>query len=757
LLSNSLAISRRCHAHCDLPGWTAGRFSAIIPRMKRLTLAFALLGLLVSCSGSSTPTSTLTLDLPPVIAPPTATPTPLLPSPDTTAAAYLSAWERSDYATMYACLSPASQARLDAESFAQRYQNALATATVLTVTTRLQSALQEGDRATVSFQLRLDTALLGTLITDTVMSLSLHQEQWWVNWDEGLIWPQLTGGYYFRMEYTIPVRANVYDRAGLGLATEGTIVTVGVIPGQIADENALLAALALVTGLSPEEMRGRYVTAPADWRVPIADVPGEVSVDHNNLLASIPGIYREEKDGRTYPHGSVAPHVVGWVAPVPAERLEAYRARGYRGDEWVGVSGLEAWGEEILAGRHGGALVVVTAAGEKVATVAERPAMPGRALYTAFDRAFQKQVQQILGGRKGAVVVLDVHTGAVLALASGPAFDSNVFVGPAGAVGRSQILADPRNPLFNRATQGTYPCGSVFKIVTMAAAMEEAGMHPEHTIFYCPGYWEGLGPAARKGCWKEDGHGNISLKDGLTASCDVTFYAVGQTLDGVGQDLLPRFGRGFGFGEPTGLAGVLEEGGLMPDPGWKTTAIGEPWWVGDTVNLAIGQGYLLVTPLQVARMMAALANGGTLYRPYVVERIAPAGDVPEQVTQPEVVGTLPVSPEHLAAIQEALLGVTTKSIGTAPHRFVGLGIAVAGKTGTAEVGGPDTMPHSWFAAYAPADRPEIAVVVIVENAGEGSSVAAPLVRQVVEAYYGLPLSPLPPQAEEGYVPPTPQP
>jgi len=694
-----------------------------------------------------TPTSAPTLTSPP-------------PSPDATAAAYLSAWETGDYATMYARLSPASRVAIDAESFTQRYQNALTTATVLTVTTRLQSALREDNRAHVSFWMALDTALVGTLITDTVMSLSLHEGQWWVDWDEGLIWPQLAGGHYFRMDYSIPVRANIYDRAGLGLATAGTIVTIGAIPGQIEDENALLAALTLVTGLSPDEIRSRYAAAPADWKVPIADIPAEVSVDHNDLLASIPGIYRDEKDGRVYPQGGVAPHVVGWVSPVPAERLVEYRAQGYRGDEWVGVSGLEAWGEEILAGRHGGVLTIVTPAGEKVATVAESPAVPSRAIYTTFDRDFQEQVQRILGGRKGAIVVLDVHTGAVLALASGPGFDPNVFVGPAGAVGRSQILADPRRPLFNRATQGTYPSASVFKIVTMAAAMEEAGMDPDNTFFYCPGYWEGLGPASRKTCWKTDGHGDISLKDALTASCDVTFYAVGQTLDGVGQDVLPRFGRGFGFGEATGLEGVLEEGGLMPDPTWKTNAIGEAWWVGDTVNLAIGQGYLLVTPLQVARMMAAVANGGTLYRPYVVERTAgyEAGEVEaEQVTQPQVVGTLPTSPEHLAAIQEALLGVTTKSIGTAPHRFAGLSIPVAGKTGTAEVGGPDTVPHSWFAAYAPADSPEIAIVTMVENAGEGTSVAAPLARQVVEAYYGRPLSPLPPQAEEDYVPPTPTP
>ena len=717
---------------------------------------FAILAMLLLVGCSSSPTTAPTI--PTSVPAPTLTPTPLPLSPDAAAATYLSAWGAGDYATMYARLSPDSQAAIDAESFAQRYQNALATATVLTVTTRLQSALREGDRAYVSFHLALDTALVGTLVTDAVMSLSLHEEQWWVDWDEGLIWPQLEGGRYFRMEYTIPVRANIYDRAGLGLATEGTIVTIGVIPGQIEDEDALLAALALVTGLPPDEIRGRYATVPADWRVPVADISAEVSVDHNDMLSSIAGIYRDEKDGRTYPHSGAAPHVVGWVAPVPAEQLEAYRAQGYRGDEWVGVSGLEAWGEEVLTGQHGGVLTVVTSAGERIATVAERSIVPGRAIYTTFDRDFQKQVQQILGGRKGAIVVLDVHTGAVLALASGPGFDPNVFVGPAGAVGRSQILADPRHPLFNRATQGTYPLASVFKIVTIAAAMEEAGMDPDNTFFYCPGYWEGLGPAARKGCWKEDGHGDISLKDGLTASCDVTFYSVGQTLDEVGPDVLPRFGRGFGFGEPTGLEGVFEEGGLMPDPEWKANVRGEPWWVGDTINISIGQGYLLVTPLQVARMIAAVANDGTLYRPYIIERFGPAGDVePEQVAQIQAVGTLPISPEHLADIQEALLGVTTKSIGTAPHRFAGLSIPVAGKTGTAEVGEPDTEPHSWFAAYAPADSPEIAIVVLVENAGEGSTVAAPLVRQVVEAYYGLPLSPLPPQAEEGYVPPTPTP
>jgi len=653
---------------------------------------------------------------------------------------------------MYALLSPTIRATTDTETFAARYRAALQTATVLTATATLQAVLQEGAQAQAACRLTWETALVGTLVTDTAISLTLQDGQWWVEGSGDLIWPGLGEANYLYMDYHIPARANIYDRSGLALAAEGTIVTVGVVPGQIEDEPAVLAALSLVTGLPPEEIHGRYAGRPADWWTPIADIPAQVSVDHADLLFNTPGIAAQEKEGRTYWDGGVAPHIVGWVAPVPAEQLEAYRAQGYRGDEWVGVAGLEAWGEPYLAGRHGGTLYLMNPAGEPLSTLAHRDAVPSRPIYTTFDRPFQQQVQEILGDRKGAIVVLDVHTGAILALASGPSFDPNVFVGPGDAIGRSDILSDPARPLLNRATQGTYPCGSVFKIVTIAAALEAGGMTSD-TSFWCPGYWEGLGANYRKTCWKEEGHGNIILKDALTASCDVTFYAVGQALDGIDPALLPRFGRGFGLGMSTGLEGVPEMAGGMPDPDWKQATYGEGWWPGDSVNLAIGQGYLLVTPLQVARMMAAVANGGTLYRPYVVERVAAAGETaPEILFQPEPVGTLPISPEHLTVIQEALAGVTTASIGTATHRFVGMSISVAGKTGTAEAPGAESLPHSWFAAYAPADDPEIAVVVMVENAGEGSSVAAPMVRQVVEAYYGLPLTPLPPEAQP---PPTP--
>jgi penicillin-binding protein 2 len=658
---------------------------------------------------------------------------------------------------MYPLLSAESQATIAVESFTRRYQNAMTAASVLTVTTRLQSVLREEDQASAAFQVTLDTALFGTLSANSTMSLSMQSEAWGIDWESALIWPQLAGDKYFRTTYSIPIRANIYDRDALGLATQGTIVTLGVIPGEIEDETSLLQTLTSITGLSAEEIRARYESANPDWKIPIADIAAEVSVEQNEALAAISGIYREEKEGRTYPHGEAAPHIVGWVAPVPAEQLLDYRSRGYRGDEMVGVAGLEAWGEETLAGQHGGRLSIITAAGEEVAQLGQRDAVPGRPIYTTFSRDFQEKSQQILGGRRGAIVVLDVETGAVRALVSGPGFDPNVFVGPTSDVERSQVLTHPHHPLINRATQGTYPTGSVFKIVTISAGMEEAGLDPTGSTFNCPGYWDGLGRGARKYCWKADGHGVITLQDGLSASCNVTYYNVGKTLHELDPDILPQFGSSFGLGEAAGLEGLYEESGLMPSPEWKQSALGELWYPGDTVNLAIGQGYLRVTPLQAARMIAAVASGGILYRPFVVERIAAGPQGPEQVTEPEVIGTLPLSPDHLAALQGGLLGVTTKSIGTATHRFAGLDIPVAGKTGTAEAGGADATPHSWFVAYAPADDPEIALAVVAENAGEGSTVAAPLARQVIEAYYGLPLSELPPQAGEDYVPPTPTP
>ncbi len=712
-----------------------------------------LLALLVSACGEATipaPAPLVQKDDPPAAAP--ASPTPDLVTPEVIGRSFFEAWREEDYARMYSLTAPDVQAAITPEAFAQAYRAALHTTTAISITVLPRSLSLDGEEAWIEFQETWHTGMFGDLQATNNLEMVRIDKAWYIDWSRAAIWPDLADGRAFAIEYQIPARANIYDRNGAGLAVPTTIVTVGVVPNQIQDEAGLLATLSQALGLTQQEIQQAYAGQPAHWFIPIADISGEESLALNAQL-SLPGIDRRERSGRLYPLDGVASHVVGWVSPIPAERADAYRQQGYRADQRVGVAGLEAWGESILAGQNGGRLTLTAADNSYVGKLAERPAKRGRPFYTTLDRELQHQAALMLGNRRGAVVAVDVNTGAVLAMTSGPGFDSNIFVRPSDDWQRTAVLNDPHQPLVNRAIQGQYPAGSVFKIVTLAAALGPGNLDPG-TTFTCPGYWDGLGEANRKFCWLDTGHGDLSLKDGLTASCNVVFYNTGTILHNVAPGTLSEFGKAFGFGEATGLDTLSEGDGLMPDPAWKESVYQASWSVGDTVNLSIGQGYLLVTPLQIARMVGAVANGGVLYRPYLIERIA-AGEAgePEEVTRPNVVGQLPVSGARLEVIQDAMLGVTTNAaIGTATHRFQGLDIAIAGKTGTAETARDTDEPHSWFAGYFPADAPEIAMVVLVEHAGEGSTVAAPMFRQILEGYYGLPITPLPtptpPPAEE---------
>lgn len=707
---------------------------------KKMLLGMLLVLLVASCAPTptTTPAATTTNTTLPTLAP---TPTVDFSTPEQVGRAYLTAWEAEDYAQMYALLSPALRSGLALDAFQQAHTNALQTTSTLSLTLTPHTLGVEGATAWIDFDEQWHTALFGELQTANRLNLSNEGNLWWINWQRETLWPELAGGNAFAVEYQIPPRANIYDRAGTTLAGPSTVVTIGVIPEQIQDETAVLNALSLVLNLPGEDVRAAYAGQPPNWYIPIGDITGEVSLDYDALLSQ-PGIERRERAGRLYYANGVGAHVIGWVSPIPAEALDEYRRLGYRGDEWVGITGLEAWGEEILAGRNGGQLYLIGPDGTYVRKLAERRPERGRALYTTLDRDLQQQAELTLGDRRGAIVALDVHTGAILALTSGPGFDNNIFIRPTDEWQRSTVLNDPNRPLFNRALQGLYPCGSVFKIVTITAGLEAGGLTAQSS-FYCPGYWDGLGVANRKSCWLESGHGAITLQDGLTASCNVTFYEVGSILDARDPTLLPTYARAFGLGQLTGLLELPEQAGTIPDPDWKFETYREYWGLGDTVNLAIGQGYLQVTPLQIVHMMAAVANGGTLYRPYLIQSIAEGNGYPEQITAPQVQGQLPISPANLATLQQALWNVTTQPYGTATHRFVGLGIPVAGKTGTAEAAGYEAEPHSWFAGYFPADDPQIAIVVMVENAGEGSTVAAPMFRQLVEAYYHLAITPLP--------------
>jgi penicillin-binding protein 2 len=668
---------------------------------------------------------------------PTVPPTPTLdlPPADEIAFAFLQAWERDDYAAMYSLLSLAARERYSEEEFIATYRQVVDEAIILSVAPRILAAYQPDVRAEVTFAADFQTALAGDFEVQNQMALAYEGGRWGVDWSPALIFPQLSDGTFVRLTTQVPSRANIYDRNGLGLAVQGEQlqVEVGVVPDRMQDEAALLAQLSAVLGQSVEDLRARYAGVPADWYVPLGRISAEAAQTYYEALDSTPGIEMQRLWTRSYNQDGIAPHVVGIIGPIPSEEIDLWRSQGYSGDEMVGQMGLERWGEPYLAGERGGRLEILTGKGKIVAVLAETSAQENRSLYTTFDREFQKEVQDILGERLAAIAVLEAQTGRVLALATYPSFDPNLFPTGIGVREWQSLQADPRRPLVNRATQGTYPPGSVFKVTTTMAGMDAGGLTAS-SDFICQGTWTGLGPQWPKTCWARNGHGRIPLHKALTVSCDITYYQIGLLLNGLDQNVLPDYARQCGFGALTGIE-VEESPGLLPDPAWKIQAKGEGWAPGDAVNLAIGQGELLASPLQVAMLLAAVGNGGTLYRPHVVEMIASDPTNPDWTFEPEAVAQLPVSAKNLAVIQNSLLNVTSASHGTAYVPFQGLDIPVAGKTGTSESGQEE--PHSWFAGYAPADNPEIAIAVIVEHSGEGAKFAAPLFRRVVEAYFGI--------------------
>ncbi len=696
---------------------------------------------LAGCGGPPpTPTSTPTAPPPPTLTP---SPTPL-PRPENTVGQFFSAWQLSDYTTMYRLLSLDARQAVSEASFTEQYRQAQSAATVTEIRTTLRSTLQRERTANAGFVVEWDTALVGTLRAESTMTLTFSGGQWNIDWTPDLIWPGLDGGNLMQMTWSIPRRANIYDRDGRGLAIEGKRVIVGIIPGEMADEETTLATLGTIVGVSPEELKARYSGSQPNWFVPVAEISGEVSTANYPTLSALPGVSLREKNVRVYRPDGLAAHTIGYVGVIPQAGADIYRARGYRGDEWVGLTGLEQWGEPYLAGAHGGQLDIITPQGQVVTTLVQRQPVLSRPIYTTLKRDFQEKVEDILGERHGVIIAMDPNNGQILAIASHPGFDPNEIVSPS-TVEVAQPLTPTEKSYVNRATLGHYHPGSTFKPIVMAAALE-SGLFTPLSIFNDPGFWDGLGPGFRKYCWLREGHGTIDLVTALSASCNVTFYQVGYAINDKDINILPEFARQFGLGKPTGIDVLDENSGVIPDINWKKETRGEPWYAGDAVNMSIGQGDVDVTPLQMAVMYSAIANGGTLYKPQLALKIGSPDMGPEEIVQPQVTGQLPVSAENLAAIRQGLRWVVAGARGTARHIFIGMPVAVAGKTGTAETA--TEKPDAWFAAYAPSDAPELTVVVLIENSGQGSGVAAPIARQVFEAYYGYALTPLPPIVEE---------
>jgi penicillin-binding protein 2 len=677
-------------------------------------------------------------------------------------------------------LTTISKDAITPEQFTERYQDILAEAAVGEINYEiLSSFVRNTSSAEASFRVTLDSALVGEIQRDSVMNLSLEETGWRIQWTDGLILPELVGGNYLWMDRHIPSRANIYDRNGDAIVAYAEAVSVALIPGQIepGTEDDLLSDLQLITGLNPAAITYKYHDYPpgADWLVYLGEVP-RATVDRYYDVTNgynFNGLLMFPFESRFYFDNGIAPQTIGYVSYIQAEEEQEYLRKGYNRDEKVGRQGIEKWGDPYLSGIRGGTLYVIGPDDQVVTQLADVPAQPSQAIYTTLDTGLQLAAQNMLQKFNGAVVVLEANTGRVLAMASSPDFDPNAFE-PANANSRYQLedIYDPYGnlPLYNRATQGQYPLGSVFKIITMAAALE-SGLYTPSTTYECGYSFEEIPSITPRYDWTWDHcqdelaeigkcrtmpSGTLNLVEGLMRSCNPFFWHIGLDLYRQGlTEAISSMARGFGLGSPTGIVGVPEEDGNIPDPGDEVEAI----------NCAIGQGDTLVTPLQVAQFIAAISNGGTIYQPQLIERIAPPDGDPVYEFEPIIKGELPVSPENLDAIKRGMAAVVENNRGTAAWvlgSYSKNSYAMSGKTGTAESGLANS--HAWFAGYTRENRenkPDIAIVVIAEQAGEGSEVAAPIFRGIVQYYfegrrtYPMPwesyigVIALPPEEEEG--------
>jgi penicillin-binding protein 2 len=694
-------------------------------------------------------------------------PTPVItnvaaPDPEIAARLFLDAWKRDDLPAMYAMLSPLSQDSLTEDEFTAFYQEVKQAAALASIDYQITSALVNPREAQVSYRITLTSTVVGDAVRDTYLSLTREAGEWKVAWAPTTILPELKDGTSLYLDMVTPTRANIYDRNGLALAVQEDTVAIHIVPNRIGDEGAektMLIVLGRLFDRSTSSIQALYEPfRGTDYFIPVGEVAQEDFQQVEGTLSAVGGTDWKSYTGRFYPLGEYSSQAVGYVAKITAEQVAGYRQQGYSGSEYVGQNGLEKVFENELRGQPGGTLYVRDASGQVLTPLASRdPGVP-QSVTTTLDRNLQLQVQQALEGFRGAIVVLERDTGRVLAITSSPSFNPNLFNvdNINGSTGRTELLQRNDYPFLDRATDSTYPLGSVFKIITMSAALETKAFTPD-SEYTCTNYFEEL-PGWVGEDWtvvKElKPHGTLTLMQGLERSCNPWFWHIGYQLFNLGfPTALSDMAKGFGLGQAAGIE-IGDKPGLVPDPEWKLANVGAEWNAGDSVQLAIGQASLGVTPLQVARFVAAVGNGGTLYQPQMVETIQTAEGVVSRQFQAVAQSTLPVSAENLAFVQQAMTQVIREPKGTAYRRFLGLNIDLAGKTGTA-TSGEGTESHAWFAGYTfrnDPDMPDIAVAVLVEYQGEGSEWAAPIFRRVIESYFfGRPFTLYPWESQIGVV------
>ncbi|HEX2931233.1 MAG TPA: penicillin-binding protein 2 [Candidatus Binatia bacterium] len=578
----------------------------------------------------------------------------------------------------------------------------------------------------------LAVAFLG-LVTRLVFLQIIHGERYTF----------LSENNRIRIKRVPGTRGMMFDREGVLLVDSRPSFDLIFVPEDTADPENTLRLLARYLKRDEQELLKTYEEgksrAAFDEMILGRDVDWSVVVAVETHQLELPGVSLRTRPRRSYADGAMAAHVLGYLGEINQKQLKILKDQGYVVGDEIGQYGLERRWEELLRGQSGGQQVEVDALGRRVRVLHEVNDVPGYTVRLTLDRRMQEAAYEALKGKEGTVVALDVNSGAILALASTPAFDPNVFARGIKSDEWSGLVKDQLRPLSNRATQGQFPPGSTFKIIMAIAALEEGVINPESSI-QDPGFFSFGNRSFRD--WKKGGHGSVNLHRAIVESCDTYFYQLGPKL---GVDRIAKWARAFGLGEKSGIALDDERSGIIPDTEWKQKRFRQPWYPGETVSVAIGQGYVTFTPLQLANMMAAVANGGKLFRPYLVSKVESVDGATVREYGPELIRTIELKPDTLKRVRGALADVVSGPGGTGGAARSPL-ITVAGKTGTAQVIEMKgaylkseqlsyfNRDHAWFVSYAPVDNPQVAIAVLVEHGGHGGDAAAPMAKKVFEKF-----------------------
>jgi len=574
---------------------------------------------------------------------------------------------------------------------------------------------------------------------------------WYLQVKEATYYRELSQNNSVRLIKAVAPRGIVYDAEGLKIAENRPGFDLYVVPEDVKDWHKIKETLKRLIDLDPAEIDEKLQKAKGRPKFQAIALKDDLSWDETVKIESykfeLQGLMLDVSPKRSYLYAEATAHLMGYLGEISEKELDDLdEGEKYGPGDLIGKYGLEKSYEKDLKGIDGGKEIEVDAMGRKIQVINWSPPYPGNNIKLTIDMRAQLAAWQALKDHAGAAVAMDPKTGRILAMVSTPSFDSNALSTKISAKDWKAIIENPLNVLMNRVLQAQYPPASTFKPIHAAAALQDKVITPATLIYSGPSF-RYAGHDYRD--WQVKGHGTINVHRAIVESSDTFFYQVGLKF---GIDRLAEYVKTFGFGKKTGIGLLNEKAGIVPDSAWKKKAYGVKWYEGETISVSVGQGYMLTTPLQLVNAYAAIANGGTLHEPFVVDEItSPTGKVLGRY-EPKEIGKVAISEEVLAYIRDALKGVVNEEKGTASS-LKSANLKIAGKTGTAQVArlikrtknissiAYKYRDHAWFAGFAPYDDPKIVVVVLVEHGGFGASAAVPVAREIFKAYLGDPNAP----------------